>query len=72
MLHRQSSGAVIIPVLLLAGLSGCSESTSPVAHGVTVVIASDLWVARSTRSYASDDGNAVGQADLALWRVPVN
>lgn len=37
-----------------------------------VVIASDLWVAGTTRSYESDDGNAVGQADLALWRVSVN
>lgn len=37
-----------------------------------VVIASDLWVAGSSRSYATDDGNAVGQADLALWRVSVN
>ncbi len=37
-----------------------------------IVIASDLWVAGTTRSYASDDGNAVGQAELALWRVNVN
>jgi hypothetical protein len=37
-----------------------------------VVIASDLWVAGSTRSYASDDGNVVGQADLVLWRVTLN
>lgn len=37
-----------------------------------VVIAGDLWVAGTSRSYASDDGNAVGQADLALWRVSVN
>jgi hypothetical protein len=31
-----------------------------------------LWVAGTTRSYASADGNAVGDADLALWRVPVS
>jgi hypothetical protein len=37
-----------------------------------VVIASDIWVAGTTRSYATDDGNAVGEADLALWRVRPN
>ena len=37
-----------------------------------VVIANEVWVAGTSRSYATDDGNAVGQADLALWRVSVN
>ena len=37
-----------------------------------VVIANELWVAGTTRSYATDDGNAVGEADIAIWRVTPN
>jgi len=31
----------------------------------------DLWVAGTTRSYPSPSGNQVGEADLALWRIPI-
>jgi len=55
-------------ILLTIYLGGAEDDSAVGA----VVIASDLWVAGSTRSYASDDGNAIGEADLALWRVSVN
>ena len=39
---------------------------------IGVVAASGvLWVAGATRSFATPDGNEIGELDVAVWRVPV-
>lgn len=59
-----NDGSIVATTLL-----GGAEDDAAVG---AVVIANELWVAGTSRSYATDDGNAVGEADIAVWRVSPN